>query len=271
MKYIFANWKQHFSHSETIQKFNLFLQELSAFLDDTSTIVGIAASHESLEKISSKNNKRSLWIGAQNCSSFERGSFTGGVAARSLREVGAKFVFVGHSERRKFFKETNQDIALQVTCAIEAGLVPILCVGESLEERKSGDIYGVLRSQIVSALKDVHGAENRKKIMIAYEPQYAIGTGVLPELKDIEKTVACLQNIKNEVSLNLCGVPLLYGGSINEKNYESVITIPFIQGFLVGGASLQIQSFKKIVSGCALIDKKYLSGMDKNYNVVEKI
>ena len=270
MKYIFANWKQHFSHSETIQKFNTFLQGLSDLTIDRSMVVGIAVSHESLEKVCSINNSL-LWIGSQSCSSFYQGSYTGEISARSLQEIGSQFVFVGHSERRKFLKENDDDIALQVKNALKAGLRVVLCIGESLDERNSKISLQVLRTQIISAVKNLEYEIDKKKILIAYEPQYAIGTGILPEIADIKEIMTGLQNIKNEASLNLQNAPLLYGGSVNEKNYESIMQLSYIQGLLIGGASLQIDAFKKIVSGCKLIDKKYVSNINKNYNVVENI
>jgi triosephosphate isomerase (TIM) len=223
-----------------------------------------------LERVCFANNS-SLWVGSQSCSSFYQGSYTGEVSARSVYEIGSQFVFVGHSERRKFLKETDRDITLQVKNGLKAGLKVVLCVGETLEERSSRRSLQVLRSQIISALQEVEHEEDKKNILIAYEPQYAIGTGILPELSDIEETMVGLQNIKNEASLNLQDVPLLYGGSINEKNYKPVVQLPYVQGLLIGGASLQIDTFKNIVSGCKLIDKKYVSNINKNYNVVENM
>lgn len=270
MKYIFANWKQHFSYSETIQKFNMFLQGLQDLRMDKSMVVGIAVSHESLDKVSSLNSS-SLLIGSQSCSSFYQGSYTGEISARSLKETGSEFVFVGHSERRKFLKETEKDIGLQLNNGLKSGLKVVLCIGESLKDKESRQSLHVLRSQIISALDKVECKKNIKNILIAYEPQYAIGTGILPKLADIEQTMVGLQNIKNEASLNLQDTPLLYGGSINEKNYKSVMELPYVQGLLIGGASLQIDTFKKIVSGCKLINKKYVSSINKNYNAVENI
>jgi triosephosphate isomerase len=270
MKYIFANWKQHFSYNETIQKFDQFMQGLNSLIDKKIIAVGIAVSYESLQKVAYKNTNSALWIGAQSCSPFYQGSHTGEVSARSLKEIGAKFVVIGHSERRLFLHETEEMIALQMKSALAAGLLPILCVGESLCDKNNNKSYEVLRRQIVSAFAEIDNKFN-KKIIIAYEPQYAIGTGILPKLHDIEKIMASLQNLKNEASLNLHDTPLLYGGSVDEKNYESVLKTPFVQGLLIGAASLHLQSFAKIVSGSQFINKKYVSKISKNYNVVENI
>ena len=270
MKYIFANWKQYFSYSETIQHFEQLLQELYAIIDRESMVVGVAVSHESLSAVCSLHNNTSLWVGSQSCSSFFQGAYTGEVSARSLKEIGSQFVFVGHSERRKFFKETDEDVALQIKHALRAGLKVVLCIGESLEDRALETSMQVLRFQITSALERVD-SNDTKNILIAYEPQYAIGSGILPDLDEIEKTMVGLQNIKNEASLNLQQVPLLYGGSINEKNYESVMQLSSVEGLLVGGASLQVRTFKTIVEGCQLIKKNGVPNIDKIYNIVENI
>lgn len=271
MKYIFANWKQHFLCSQTIQKFNLLMQELHDLPFDKSMVVGVAVSHESIERVAFNNKDESVWVGAQSCSSFISGSYTGGVSAASLKEIGSQFVFVGHSERRRFFKESNEQIACQVECALKSGLKVVLCIGESLQERERGTSLLFLENQIKAALQKVCPAQCKDSILLAYEPEYAVGTGILPSADDIRETMAGLQNIKNKASLKLEEVPLLYGGSINEKNYKAVAEIPYVEGFLIGKASLDIQSFKKIVAGCKLITKKYASSINKNYKVMEKI
>ena len=176
MKYIFANWKQHLSHSETIQNLIRFLQELPLVIDNSVTI-GVAVSHESLERIVLKNKQHSFFlIGSQSCSSFYQGSFTGEVSARSLQEIGSQFVFVGHSERRIFCKENDSDIALQVKHALDAGIRPVLCIGDSLRDKADGKSLSVLRGQIYGALDKSDIEQVRKQLLIAYEPQYAIGT-----------------------------------------------------------------------------------------------
>jgi len=271
MKYIFANWKQHFLHSQTIQNFNLLMQELDDLLLDSSLVVGVAVSHESIGLISSFKRARSLWVGSQSCSPFLKGSYTGEVSAASLQDAGSQFVFIGHSERRKHMNESDGQIADQVACALSVGLQVVLCIGESEEQRESGNSLFFLEEQIKSALQKVSCSDYAGKILIAYEPEYAVGTGVLPSVQDIKDTIAGLQNLKNKASLKLREAPLLYGGSISEKNYELVAKIPYIEGFLIGKASLDIHHLKKIVAGRKVIKEKYVSYINKNYKRAEKI
>ncbi len=187
-----------------------------------------------------------LKIGAQNMNDASKGAFTGEVAALMLKEVGASFVLLGHSERRKYFGESNEFIHKKLLRAFKDRIDPILCIGETLDEREKGHTEGVLDSQLAEALE---GVKNLRKLKIAYEPVWAIGTGetATPDIaQEAHHFIRQWLNGKygEEVSSKLL---LLYGGSVTEETCKTLLGEEDIDGLLIGGASLSLDSFVKIV------------------------
>ena len=192
------------------------------------------------------NGRADIALGAQDLDINQNGAFTGQISAAMLVDAGCKYVIVGHSERRAIYGESDQDVADKFKVAQDGGLIPVLCVGETLEERESGNTESVVARQI-QAVIDLVGIDNFDNAVIAYEPVWAIGTGktATPEMaQEVHKFIRdMLSALNTGVADNL---RLLYGGSMNAGNAESLIGMADIDGGLIGGASLQAESFLAI-------------------------
>tara|TARA_B100000749_G_C18435912_1_gene470030 strand:+ start:1278 stop:1991 length:714 start_codon:yes stop_codon:yes gene_type:complete len=190
-------------------------------------------------------------LGSQNCHWEGQGSFTGEISTRMLKDCGVSYVIVGHSERRQIFFETNDWIKWKMGAVVDAGLIPIFCIGETLEQRKSGQTDQVLAQQLQDGFKMVNSF---KKMVIAYEPVWAIGTGISAKIDQVKDAHLQIKNIlsKQFPKNILTDFPILYGGSVTPDNAEELISVPGVDGFLIGGASLNIDSFTSIVR---IVDK----------------
>ena len=190
-------------------------------------------------------------LGSQNCHWEGQGAFTGEISTRMLKDCGVSYVIVGHSERRQIFFETNDWIKWKMGAVVDAGLTPIFCIGETLEQRKSGQTDQVLAQQLQDGFKMVNSF---KKMVIAYEPVWAIGTGISAKVDQVKDAHLQIKNIlsKQFPKNILTDFPILYGGSVTPDNAEELISVPGVDGFLIGGASLNIDSFTSIVR---IVDK----------------
>lgn len=188
-------------------------------------------------------------IGAQNCHFAPQGAYTGEISCAMLAEAGVKYVVIGHSERRRDFGESDRSVNLKVHAALEAGLRPIICVGESAEMRETGITLDVIRSQIKAALYGVP-ADKLRRIVIAYEPIWAIGTGntaTAAQADEVNRAIReCLRQLYGARTAR--SVPLLYGGSVTATNAYELFAMPDIDGGLVGGASLERAAFEEIIN-----------------------
>ena len=189
---------------------------------------------------------------AQNCHHEPEGAFTGEISPPMLAETGAHGVVLGHSERRRLFGETDRALALKLPAALEAGLRPILCVGETEEERAAGDTERKLRQQIREDLAGL-ADEQLPEVAIAYEPIWAIGTGQTATAEQAQDAVAFIRALVADRAGPDVGerVRVLYGGSVNPENAPELLALPDVDGALVGGASLEADSFAKIVQAAA--------------------
>lgn len=187
-------------------------------------------------------------FGAQNCYSEDKGAFTGEVSALMLEDLGCKYVILGHSERRNIFKETNQEINLKLKKILDSSLIPILCIGENREDREEGKTFEILGEQLEACLNGA-SKEKAKKIVLAYEPVWAIGTGKFAEPSKIEEVRVFIkeflskkfdEDVSNEIKI-------IYGGSVDSKNVHSYLTESNMSGVLVGGASLKANEFLEII------------------------
>ena len=179
--------------------------------------------------------KTNLLLGAQNCSAFENGAYTGEVSAKMLLDIGCKYVILGHSERRQHFKENDSEVLAKAMLAHKCGLKTIICVGESLKTYQSGKTEEFVSTQLTNYLN-----LDPTLTVIAYEPIWAIGTGLTPTVAEVE---AITKSIKQKSKF-----PVLYGGSVNQKNCKELASINILDGFLVGGASLDPTQFNQIIS-----------------------
>ncbi len=240
-----ANWKMYKTAQQTTTFFERFkplvhgIDECEIVIFPTALCIA-AAVHAAAET--------SVQVGGQNVFWGKEGAFTGEVSAEMLRSSGATWVLIGHSERRQYFHESDSDVLKKAQSALEAGLNPIICVGERLEERKSGKSAEVLVRQFASGLAGLT-EEQFAKIAIAYEPVWAIGTGLTatPEIaSEAHKAIRCeaKKRFGEEAARQL---RILYGGSVKPDNVEGLMKEPEIDGALVGGASLDPESFSKIV------------------------
>ncbi|HTK82938.1 MAG TPA: triose-phosphate isomerase [Bacteroidota bacterium] len=243
---IAGNWKMNKDFHETA----LLINELKERLKDFNNEVGIVVCPPFTSLIVAKTliEGTPLKLGAQNMSQHKEGAYTGEISAQMLRTIGCDYVILGHSERRQYFKETDQLINAKVQQALKNWLTPIVCVGETLEERESGVTDEIITTQIKGVLHELDAAQ-MEKIIVAYEPVWAIGTGknATPDQanqvhKLIRKTIGQLftWNVAEKIVIQ-------YGGSVNAENASVLLSQSDIDGALVGGASLKSDSFIKIV------------------------
>jgi triosephosphate isomerase len=246
-KFICGNWKMN----GTIEETTSLLAGIIAWWDDKYRDVEIAVCppftsiSKAIETISGRGVQ--IAVGAQNCYSEPKGAFTGEVSARMLAEAGCTYVILGHSERRTIFGETDDLVNKKIHAALSAGLKPILCVGESLDERELNRTFEVLLNQLHGSLRDVN-AKQIKSVTIAYEPVWAIGTGrtATPEIaQDAHSFIRLeLQKMFGDVADE---VIIQYGGSMKPENARELLAQPDIDGGLIGGAALEAKSFIAIV------------------------
>jgi len=183
-------------------------------------------------------------VGGQDCHAAASGAFTGSLSAEMLKDAGASLVIVGHSERRAAFGETDADVAAKVEAALRAGLEPIVCVGETLDERDAGRAVEVVSGQVAGSLPE---ALRDKAFAVAYEPVWAIGTGRTPTIEQVAEMHAAIRGALVE-RLGAAATPILYGGSVNPKNAAELLAVEEVGGALVGGASLKAVDFLAIVT-----------------------
>ncbi len=241
MKWVLGNWKMH----KTGEQARVFIEKLCQYTSSFSQKVALAVPFPFLERAVSLTKKSPIWVGAQNMHEEEQGAFTGEVSVSMIQDTGAKFVLLGHSERRRFFQDTEEKIRKKVILALEKKLAPILCVGETKEEREKG-FSSVLKRQIEEGLELV--SVFPENLFVAYEPVWAIGTSLAatPEIAE-EVHDFLYQLLQEKWGEKAKKIPILYGGSVNEGNIASFLEKDSIGGVLVGGASLEIGAFLKMV------------------------
>lgn len=189
-----------------------------------------------------------IQLGAQTCAAHHEGAHTGEVSADMLADLGCRYVLVGHSERRHLYGETDPVVAAKLRCALEAGLLPVLCVGENLAEREAGRAWEVVARQLEAALAPLDG-EAAARVTVAYEPVWAIGTGRVATPEQAQEVHGRIrawlaQHFDEQLA---AGRRILYGGSVNAENIDGLMARPDVDGVLVGGASLKAEGFARIV------------------------
>ncbi|MBA2613465.1 MAG: triose-phosphate isomerase [Bacteroidetes bacterium] len=199
--------------------------------------------------VDSLTNETTFYVGAQNCSEHIKGAFTGEVSAEMLKSVGCIYVLVGHSERRTFFKESDEQLILKIQNALKNDLQVIFCFGEKLEERKAGRHFETVKKQIENVLKNFSETE-LNKFYLAYEPVWAIGTGETATPQQAQEMHAYIRKIMSELFSNTLSqnMPILYGGSCNAQNAKELFSCADVDGGLIGGASLKAADFCKIIA-----------------------
>lgn len=243
-KIVAGNWKMNMTPAKAVE----LIDSLKNEINSQEVEVVVCPTYVCLPAVLEAVKGTNIGVGAQNMHFEESGAYTGEIAPSMLVELGVKYVIIGHSERRQYFAETDVTVNKKVLKAIEHNLVPILCVGESLEEREQGVTIDLVRLQTKVALKDVK-AEDAKKVVIAYEPIWAIGTGKTATSAQAEEVCKAIREVVAEVYGNEVAdeVRVQYGGSVNGGNANELFNMGNIDGGLVGGASLKPE-FASIVN-----------------------
>ena len=243
-KLIAGNWKMNLTAVEA----EGFVKQLLPLVDGTANKVVLCVPFTDLKAVAALTKGTAVSVGAQNVHWAASGAFTGEISVEMLKEAEAEYAIVGHSERRQYFNETDATVNKRAKAALDGDIAPIVCVGETLDEREGGKTERVLEKQVLEGLKDFT-AEQIGKTVIAYEPIWAIGTGKTATAKDANDTVGFVRSVVAKMfGIDAAkGIYILYGGSMNEKNAKELLCMPEIDGGLVGGASLDVSKFAAIV------------------------
>lgn len=242
---IAGNWKMH----KVLSEANQFVEEVKGLVpspDKMDSVVCAPALF--LERLVENTNGSDLKVGAQNMHFEDSGAFTGEISPAALKDLGVQYVILGHSERREMFNETDESVNKKTLAAFKHGLIPIVCCGETLEERESGKTNELVGSQIQKALTGLT-PDQVKQTVIAYEPIWAIGTGKSSSAEDANEVCAHIRSVVSEqFSSDVAeAVRIQYGGSVKPGNIAEYMAQPDIDGALVGGASLEPQSFLQLL------------------------
>ena len=239
-----GNWKMNKTFPEGLELIQQILNQADTLKDVDLIVVPPFILTAEASKILKESN---IKLGAQNCSKHNEGAYTGEISARMIKSTGAEFVIIGHSERRKYFKETNEIINEKIKLALESGLKTIVCCGEVLEQRESEEHFQIVNKQIKEMFEGIN-AESFKNIIIAYEPVWAIGTGKTATPDQAQEMHSFIrEKIKNSYGSQVANdLSILYGGSCKPSNAKELFTNPDVDGGLIGGASLKANDFIEI-------------------------
>ncbi|MGI6639718.1 MAG: triose-phosphate isomerase [Desulfobulbus sp.] len=240
-----GNWKMHLTIAQAVE---LAQAVAAACADCRDRDVMLAPPFTALAGVAQALQGSNIFLGAQNVAWEAQGAFTGEIAPPMLIDIGVRMVIIGHSERRQIFLEDNAMINRRLRAALEFGLIPVLCIGETLEERESGATFAVLEKQLRGALHDVPPGQ-AEQIVLAYEPVWAIGTGKTASTEQAQEAHHFLRNLLADIYNKKLAetIRVLYGGSVKPDNIDALMAQADIDGALVGGAALQVESFKRII------------------------
>jgi triosephosphate isomerase (TIM) len=234
---IAGNWKMHKTQSESLEFVQSFKSQIDNIDDDREVV--LCTPFTSLTAMSKNLHGARVKLGAQNIHWEDQGAYTGEIAGEMLTEIGVNYVIVGHSERRQYFGETDETVNLRLKAAHKNCITPILCVGETKQQRDAGDTENIIINQLQKGLVGI----DQQNLVIAYEPIWAIGTGDTCESIEANRVIGVIrQQLHNQ------NVSIQYGGSVKPDNIDEIMAQPEIDGALVGGASLDPKSFARIAS-----------------------
>lgn len=255
---ITGNWKMH----KTIKEAISFVKELIPHLTNEMHHVYLAVPFTHIQPLSKECLNSSIIIGAQNMNDANSGAFTGEIAAKMLLDIGAKFVLLGHSERRHLFHEDNDFINRKVKRAVADGIQPILCIGETQSEYDAEKTHEVLKSQLTECLKELD-EKQLKNLIIAYEPIWAIGTGHSATLEIAQAVHRFIREQLGEMFSEDFSkkIVIQYGGSVNIENAKNLLDQPDVDGLLIGGASLSLDTF------CQIVNDRQLNQISKGSDI----
>jgi len=242
---IAGNWKMH----KTLDEAKSFVSDVKALVPSPEKVDSVVCAPALfLGQLVEEVKGTDLKIGAQNMHFEESGAFTGEISPVALKDIGVQYVIIGHSERREMFNETDETVNKKVLAAFKHGLTPIVCVGETLEEREAGKTNELVGEQVKKALQGLT-EDQVKQVVIAYEPIWAIGTGKSSSAEDANEVCAHIRGVIADVYSNEVAneIRIQYGGSVKPANIKDFMAQPDIDGALVGGASLETQSFLQLL------------------------
>ncbi|MGC4376892.1 triose-phosphate isomerase [Fictibacillus sp. Mic-4] len=244
---IAGNWKMH----KTISEAKSFLEEVKGLVPSNEVVdTVICAPALFLDTLVDGIGEKPIYIGAQNMHFEDSGAFTGEISPYALKDLGVTYVILGHSERREYFNETDELVNKKTHAAIKHGLIPIVCVGETLAEREAGQTKEIVKRQTEKALEGL-SVDQAKSIVIAYEPVWAIGTGKTASSEDANEVCRYIRGVIGEKFSQEVAeqVRVQYGGSVKPSNIKELMSMSDIDGALVGGASLEPESFLQLLEG----------------------
>jgi triosephosphate isomerase (TIM) len=239
-----ANWKMAKPFSQAVEFCKNHRADLIKLAQREDITLAIAPDYIALDHLVQSFANTPINIGAQNCSSHQSGAYTGQVSAQSISETGADFCIIGHSESRKAYSLSNDDVAQAMFNVLRANMIPIICIGETLAEKNADTTHKILEKQLTPLFKKVQHAK-AELVFIAYEPVWAIGTNQIPQSSEIESALNFIQQFWQ--SRSTTPIHLLYGGSVNSITIKDLKTIQFLNGFIIGSASLDFQELENIV------------------------
>lgn len=241
-----GNWKMNMTATQARELASKLIP-LVASVKDRDIVLG--PPFTSLSAVAETIKGTNISLSAQNLHWEDKGAFTGEISAEMLLDLGCRYVIIGHSERRQYFGETDETVNKKVKQTLKKGLLPILCVGETLAEREAGKLNDIISRQVTVGLKDIP-ASDMQKVVIAYEPVWAIGTGKTATPEQANEVHALIrQQVKTLYSAGIAeGLRIQYGGSVTPENVSTLMAMPDIDGALVGGASLKPESFAALVN-----------------------
>ncbi|MBU0549572.1 MAG: triose-phosphate isomerase [Candidatus Omnitrophica bacterium] len=242
---IAGNWKMYKNISESLELTNGLKRELYDIENIDIVLCPVFTSLASVSEVLTDSN---IQLGAQDVYWQKEGAFTGEISASMLKDAGCLFVIIGHSERRQYFSESNQSVNQKLKAVLESGMAPIVCVGETLKQREANKTLDIIKEQLQEGLEGI-SAEDAGRLIIAYEPVWAIGTGKNATATQAEEVHAYIRSLLEKIYTKdiAASIRIQYGGSVKPGNIEELMQQPDIDGALVGGASLNVDSFSEII------------------------
>jgi triosephosphate isomerase len=244
-----ANWKMNFSFHQSVAFAMAHKEDIARVAQQQRAQIVLCPSFESISSVHAILKDTGVSIGAQDCSANTYGNFTGQVAVESLKEIGCDYIIIGHSERRSYMRENEDDIAGKVTRSLAGNVNPIICFGEDLLRYQQGQALDVIEKQVDAlsqSLGRLRSTEERLNIYLAYEPLWAIGTGEIAPPEHVAEVFNIVSNSMQKL-IPRHKFRMLYGGSVKGDNHAALVKIEELDGFLIGKASLDFQSFKNII------------------------
>ena len=244
---IAGNWKMNTNVFEAVELTKHILKGLTDRQIKDSVKVLICPPYTNLDSVKREISNPNLLMGAQNCHFEPKGAFTGEISIMMLKQFNCQYVIVGHSERRQYFHETNEFINAKIKALLRHSIMPILCIGETLEDRNAGSTFDVLTEQLSKSLAEISN-DDIAKIVVAYEPVWAIGTGITATIEQVTEAHNFIRKfLCDNFGENANQVLIQYGGSVNAENAKEILAVENVNGALIGGAALKHEQFLQII------------------------